>query len=72
MTGKERLIGRDDMLAVGYRAKHIRFRRLDAADQLDDNVHVGTIDHLLGIGGEVDAFRTARGLVRAIEGPGRD
>ena len=38
--GEQRLVGGDDVLAVGDRLEHERARRLDAADQLDDDVDV--------------------------------
>ena len=67
VAGEQRLVRGDHVLAVGDRLQDERSRRLDAADQLDDDVDVGVREHDRGIGGEVDAGRTARQLARALD-----
>ena len=38
VLGEQLLVGRDDVLAGAHRPQHVLARRLDAADQLDDQV----------------------------------
>ena len=45
VPGEERLVGRDDVLAVGDRLQDERARGLEAADQLDDDVDVRMREH---------------------------
>ena len=41
VLGEQQLVGGDDVLAGAHRAQHVVARRVDAADQLDDQVGAG-------------------------------
>ena len=69
---EQRLVGGDDVLAVGDRVEHELSRRLDAADQLADDVDVGMAHDHGRVVGQVDAGDAPRGLARAVERPRGD
>ena len=60
---EERLVGGDDVLAVLHRREDEGAGRLDAADELDDHLHLGVVHDLVRVGRE-DAGREAE-LLRA-------
>ena len=65
---EERLVGGDDVLAMGDRVEHQRACRLDAADELADDVDVRIAHDDRGVVGELhagDAARAARAHARA-------
>ena len=64
---EQRLVRGDDVLAVRDRVEHERARRLDAADQLADDVHVRMPDDDRRIVGEVHAGNAAGAFARAVE-----
>ena len=64
---EQRLVRGDHVLAVRDRVEHERARRLDAADQLADDVHVRMPDDDRRIVGEVHAGDAARAFARAVE-----
>ena len=47
VLGEQLLVGRHDVLAGAHRAQHVLARRLDAADQLDDQV--GALEDLVEV-----------------------
>ena len=66
VLGEQRLVGGDDGGAVLERGGDERAGRLDAADDLDDDVDVAAFDQGGGVGGEqrrvdVDALAAAAG-----------
>src|SRR5476649_1508491 len=54
MHGQQRLVGGDDMLAVGDGLQHQFARQLVAADQLHDDVDVRVVDDLEGVVNDPD------------------
>ena len=48
------LVGGDHVLAVGDRLEHQLARQLVAADQLDDDVDIGVVDHREGVAHHLD------------------
>ena len=67
MVREQRLVRGDDVLAVGDRIEHQRARRLDAADELADDVDVGMADDDRSIVRQVHAGDAARAFARAVE-----
>ena len=65
VPGEQRLVGGDDVLAVGDRLQDERPRRLDTADQLDDDVDVRMRKDERRVIGQVDAGDAARQLAGA-------
>ena len=51
-VGEQLLVGGDDRLAAGQRRRDQLAGRLDAADDLDDEVDVGVGDDVVGVAGE--------------------
>ncbi len=65
----QRLVGGDHMLAVGDRLQHQLARRRVTADQLDDDVDLGIVDHRERIIGDLDLVQPSH-LLRIV-GPRR-
>ena len=63
MLGEQFLVGRHDRLARGQCTEDEASRRLDPADQLDDDVDVGIGDHIVDPGRQ-DAGREGDGAGR--------
>ncbi len=59
MACDERLVGSDNMLAIGDGAKHQLACRLVAAEQFDDDLYLGMIDEREGIAADRYALQTA-------------
>ena len=51
-VGEQLLVRRDDGLAGGERGRDQLAGRLDAADDLDDEVDVGVVDDVVGVAGQ--------------------
>ena len=60
MRRQERLVGGDDMLAVGDGLQHVGLRGFDATDQFNDDIDVGMINDDLRIVGEIHAIDASR------------
>ena len=65
MDGDERLVSGDHVLAVLDGAQDQRPRRLEPADELDDDPHLGVVDHRRRVLGEHDAVE--REVARLVE-----
>ena len=59
MQGDERLVRGDHVLALPDGPQHEVPRGIGAADELDDHVDAGIVDHQAGVAGEVDSFEVA-------------
>ncbi len=66
VPGEKRLVGRDDVLAGIDRLEHQLARRRVAADQLDHDVDVGTLDHEPRGGDDLDALERDLALLGEI------
>ena len=68
MLGDQRLVGGDDVLAVGQGAQHQTARRLVAAHQFDDDRDLGIVDHLERFTGQLQAGDMGGGGVQVAGG----
>jgi len=64
---EQRLVGRDDVLAVRDRLEDKRARRLEATDQFDDDIDVRMREHHVRVAGQVDALCTVGLLPRDVD-----
>jgi hypothetical protein len=62
VMGDQRLVGGDHVLAVGDGLAHQVAGQIGAADQLDDDLHLGVVDDLHGVGGQPDTGGLANAL----------
>ena len=61
--GDQRLVGRDHMLATAHGTLNQRPRRIDAADQLHQHVHLGIVSDRHDVLADLDAGQLAGRIV---------